>query len=98
MTIAGFRQWSTCWPRPGSSGSSRSLACNRSDEHGRRHPDARPITADRIDDAVIVEAKWGNVEITSTYVVVKLWDWRHQCLPLSFITKPFQELDARTPG
>ena len=46
----------------------------------------------RIDDAVIVEGEWGNVEeITSTYVVVKLWDWRRMVLPLSyFITKPFQ--------
>lgn len=46
----------------------------------------------RIDDAVIVEGEWGQVEeITSTYVVVKLWDWRRMILPLSyFITKPFQ--------
>ena len=46
----------------------------------------------RIDDAVIVEGEWGKVEeITSTYVVVKLWDWRRMVLPLSyFITKPFQ--------
>jgi small-conductance mechanosensitive channel len=46
----------------------------------------------RIDDALIVEGEWGNVEeITSTYVVVKLWDWRRMILPLSyFIEKPFQ--------
>ena len=46
----------------------------------------------RIDDALIVEGEWGNVEeITSTYVVVKLWDWRRMVLPLSyFIEKPFQ--------
>jgi small-conductance mechanosensitive channel len=46
----------------------------------------------RLDDAVIVEGEWGVIEeITSTYVVVKLWDWRRMVLPLSyFITKPFQ--------
>jgi small-conductance mechanosensitive channel len=46
----------------------------------------------RIDDALIVEGEWGNVEeITSTYVVVKLWDWRRLILPLSyFIENPFQ--------
>lgn len=46
----------------------------------------------RIDDALIVENEWGNVEeITSTYVVVRLWDWRRMILPLSyFIEKPFQ--------
>lgn len=46
----------------------------------------------RIDDALIVEGEWGNVEeITSTYVVVRLWDWRRMILPLSyFIEKPFQ--------
>lgn len=46
----------------------------------------------RIDDAVIVEGEFGNVEeIGATYVVVKLWDWRRMVLPLSyFITTPFQ--------
>lgn len=46
----------------------------------------------RIDDALIVEGEWGNVEeITSAYVVVKLWDWRRMILPLSyFIETPFQ--------
>ncbi|MBU1347043.1 MAG: mechanosensitive ion channel family protein [Alphaproteobacteria bacterium] len=50
---------------------------------------AQPI---RIDDAVIVENEWGTIEeITSTYVVVKLWDWRRLILPLTyFINKPFQ--------
>ena len=29
----------------------------------------------RIDDSVVVENEWGNIEeITSTYVVVRLWD------------------------
>jgi small-conductance mechanosensitive channel len=46
----------------------------------------------RIKDAVIVEGEWGWVdEITSTYVVVKLWDWRRLIVPLSyFMEKPFQ--------
>jgi small-conductance mechanosensitive channel len=46
----------------------------------------------RIDDALLVEGEWGNVEeITSTYVVIRLWDWRRLILPLSyFMEKPFQ--------
>ena len=46
----------------------------------------------RIDDSVVVENEWGNIEeITSTYVVVRLWDWRRMIVPLSyFIEKPFQ--------
>lgn len=46
----------------------------------------------RIDDAVIVENESGTIEeITSTYVVVRLWDWRRMIVPLSyFIEKPFQ--------
>ncbi|MDJ0387797.1 mechanosensitive ion channel family protein [Roseomonas sp. E05] len=46
----------------------------------------------RLEDAVIVEGEWGNIEeITSTYVVVRLWDWRRMVLPLSyFIEHPFQ--------
>ena len=46
----------------------------------------------RIEDAVIVEGEWGWVEeITATYVVVRLWDWRRLVLPLTyFIQKPFQ--------
>ncbi|WP_417719212.1 mechanosensitive ion channel family protein [Salipiger sp.] len=46
----------------------------------------------RIDDAVIVEGEWGWVEeITGTYVVIKIWDWRRLIVPLSyFIEQPFQ--------
>ena len=46
----------------------------------------------RIDDAVIVEGEWGWVEeITGTYVVIKVWDWRRLVVPLSyFIEQPFQ--------
>jgi len=46
----------------------------------------------RIGDAVIVENEWGWVEeITGTYVVIKIWDWRRLVVPLSyFLEKPFQ--------
>jgi len=46
----------------------------------------------RIDDAVIVEGEWGNVEeITSTYVVIRIWDLRRLIVPLRyFLEKPFQ--------
>ncbi|MBE7182923.1 MAG: mechanosensitive ion channel [Methylobacterium mesophilicum] len=46
----------------------------------------------RIDDALLVENEWGKVEeITSTYVVVRLWDLRRLIVPLAyFIEKPFQ--------
>ncbi|MFX4423971.1 mechanosensitive ion channel domain-containing protein, partial [Acinetobacter baumannii] len=31
----------------------------------------------RIEDSIVVEGEWGWVEeITSTYVVVRIWDWR----------------------
>jgi small-conductance mechanosensitive channel len=46
----------------------------------------------RIEDAVIVENEWGWVEdIASTYVVIRLWDWRRMVVPLAyFIERPFQ--------
>ena len=46
----------------------------------------------RMEDAVIVEGEWGWIEeITATYVVVRLWDWRRMILPISyFLEKPFQ--------
>ncbi len=46
----------------------------------------------RLDDVVIVENEWGKIEeITTTYVVVALWDYRRLVLPLTyFIEKPFQ--------
>lgn len=46
----------------------------------------------RLDDAVIVEGEWGQIEeITATYVVVRLWDLRRMVLPLSwFMENPFQ--------
>jgi small-conductance mechanosensitive channel len=46
----------------------------------------------RIDDAVLVENELGTVEeITSTYVVMRLWDLRRMIVPITyFIEKPFQ--------
>jgi small-conductance mechanosensitive channel len=46
----------------------------------------------RIDDQVVVENENGRIEeITSTYVVIRLWDLRRLIVPLSyFIEKPFQ--------
>jgi small-conductance mechanosensitive channel len=46
----------------------------------------------RIDDAVIVEGEWGQIEeINATYVVVRIWDLRRMILPLKyFLETPFQ--------
>jgi small-conductance mechanosensitive channel len=55
---------------------------------------AQPI---RIDDVLIVENEWGRVEeITSTYVVLKIWDERRLVVPLQwFIEHPFQNWTRR---
>jgi small-conductance mechanosensitive channel len=52
----------------------------------------------RMEDAVIVQGEWGWIEeITSTYVVVRLWDWRRMVLPLTyFIEQPFQNWTRTT--
>ncbi len=52
----------------------------------------------RIEDAVVVENEMGFIEeITATYVVVRLWDWRRLVVPLSyFIEKPFQNWTRET--
>jgi len=46
----------------------------------------------RLDDVVIIENEWGRIEeITSTYVVVKIWDERRLVVPLQWIIEhPFQ--------
>lgn len=46
----------------------------------------------RLDDVVIVEGEWGRIEeITSGYVVVRIWDERRMVVPLVwFIENPFQ--------
>ncbi len=52
----------------------------------------------RIDDALVVEGEWGIVEeITSAYVVVRIWDKRRLILPLKyFLEKPFQNWTRTT--
>lgn len=56
---------------------------------------AQPI---RLDDVVFLENEYGTIEeITTTYVVIKLWDWRRMVVPLSyFIEKPFQNWTRET--
>ncbi len=46
----------------------------------------------RLDDVVIVEGEWGRIEeITTTYVIVAIWDQRRLVVPLTyFIETPFQ--------
>jgi small-conductance mechanosensitive channel len=46
----------------------------------------------RLDDVVIVQNEWGQIEeITGTYVVVRIWDQRRMIVPLQwFIENPFQ--------
>ncbi len=46
----------------------------------------------RIDDVVVVQGNWGRIEeITSSYVVVKIWDLRRLIVPLSyFIENPVE--------
>ena len=45
----------------------------------------------RLGDAVVINNEFGFVEeIGSVYIVVRLWDWRRQIVPLSYIfTNPF---------
>lgn len=56
---------------------------------------AQPL---RLDDVVIVEGEWGRVEeITSSYVVVRIWDERRMVVPLQwFIEHPFQNWTRTT--
>jgi small-conductance mechanosensitive channel len=52
----------------------------------------------RIDDVVIVENEWGWIEeISSTFVVVRIWDLRRLVVPLSyFLEHPFQNWTRKT--
>ncbi len=52
----------------------------------------------RIDDVVVIDGEWGRIEeITSTFVVVKIWDERRLVIPLSyFIDQPFQNWTRQT--
>ena len=52
----------------------------------------------RLDDVVIVEGEWGRVEeITSAFVIVRIWDERRLVVPLQwFIEHPFQNWTRTT--
>jgi small-conductance mechanosensitive channel len=52
----------------------------------------------RLEDVVIANGEWGQIEeITTTYVVVRTWDLRRLILPISyFIQTPFQNWTWRT--
>jgi small-conductance mechanosensitive channel len=51
----------------------------------------------RIDDVVVIQGEWGRIEeITSTYVIVKIWDERRLVVPLSyFIEQPYENWTRR---
>jgi small-conductance mechanosensitive channel len=46
----------------------------------------------RLGDVLVIQGNWGTVEeISSTYVVLKIWDWRRLIVPLSyFFDNPFE--------
>jgi small-conductance mechanosensitive channel len=52
----------------------------------------------RFDDVVIVQGEWGRIEeITSAYVVVRIWDERRLVVPLQwFIEHPFENWTRTT--
>lgn len=52
----------------------------------------------RLDDVVIMDNEWGRIEeITSTYVVVKIWDERRLIVPLQWVIEnPFQNWTRST--
>lgn len=52
----------------------------------------------RIDDVVVVQGEWGRIEeITSAYVVIKIWDQRRLIVPLSyFIENSFTNWTRRS--
>jgi len=52
----------------------------------------------RIDDVVVVQGEWGRIEeITSAYVVIKIWDQRRLIVPLSyFIENSFANWTRQT--
>ncbi|MBN9508121.1 MAG: mechanosensitive ion channel family protein [Alphaproteobacteria bacterium] len=54
----------------------------------------------RLEDALILEGEWGWVEeITTTYVVLRLWDLRRMIVPLAyFMEKPFQNWTHGSPS
>ncbi len=54
----------------------------------------------RLDDVLVVNGQWGWVEeINSTYIVMRLWDWRRYVLPLSyFLQNPFENWTRTSAG
>ncbi|MBD0673636.1 mechanosensitive ion channel family protein [Streptomyces sp. CBMA156] len=54
----------------------------------------------RIGDTVVVDGQQGTVEeITLSYLVVRLWDYRRLVVPVSyFVNKPFENWTRRDPG
>jgi small-conductance mechanosensitive channel len=54
----------------------------------------------RVEDQVVVEGENGWIErITSTYIVIRIWDLRRMIVPLSyFIDKPFQNWTYEDPS
>ncbi len=46
----------------------------------------------RVEDAVVINGEWGWIdEITSTYVVVRIWNWQRMIVPLAWLLEnPFQ--------
>jgi small-conductance mechanosensitive channel len=54
----------------------------------------------RIDDVVVVQGEWGRIEeITSSYVVIKIWDLRRLIVPLSwFIENAFANWTRESSG
>ncbi|MEO1535822.1 MAG: mechanosensitive ion channel family protein [Planctomycetota bacterium] len=51
-----------------------------------------------LDDAVVIEGEWGWIEeITTTYVVVRIWDQRRMIVPFStIIEEPFENWTRST--
>jgi small-conductance mechanosensitive channel len=52
----------------------------------------------RVDDVVVIDGEWGRIEeITSTYVVVAIWDRRHLVVPLSrIVNEPVEDWTRRS--
>ena len=52
----------------------------------------------RLDDVVVIDGEWGRIEeITTTYVVVRIWDLRRLIVPLSsVIGQSFENWTRRT--
>lgn len=54
----------------------------------------------RIGDTVVVDGQQGTVEeITLSYLVLRLWDYRRLVVPVSyFVSKPYENWTRRDPG